>query len=202
MSEYIPSEIKSLLAESLCEKQGSYIIEELFQRFPTTTELIDVTEQELVRIRGIGMGKARQITAMLKLARALCAPVKERYTIRSPRDVFELLEPELRYQQKEHFICLFLNTKNHLIFKEIISIGSLNAAIVHPREVFRAAIKRCSASIICAHSHPSGDPTPSSEDIELTKRLIEAGNIVGIELLDHVIIGGHRFYSLKENGLM
>lgn len=202
MSEYIHSEIKSLLAESLCEKQDSYIIEELFLRFPTTTELIDVTEQELVRIKGIGMGKARQITSLLKLSRALCAPTKERYTIRTPKDVFELLEPEMRYQQREHFICLFLNTKNHLIFKEIISIGSLNAAIVHPREVYRAAIKRCSASIICAHSHPSGDPTPSNEDIGLTKRLADAGNIVGIELLDHVIIGGHQFYSLKENGLM
>lgn len=125
MNEYIPYEFKSLLADSLCEKQGSYIIEELLQRFPTTTEFIDVTEQELVKIKGIGMGKARQITAMLKLARALCTPEKERYTIRSPKDVFELLEPELRYQQKEHFICLFLNTKNQLIFKEIISTGKI-----------------------------------------------------------------------------
>lgn len=115
---------------------------------------------------------------------------------------FDLLEPELRYATKEHFICLFLNTKNRVIFKEIISIGSLNAAIVHPREVFRAAIKRCSASLICAHNHPSGDPNPSPEDVELTKRLARAGEIVGIEVLDHLIIGGNTFVSLKEKGLM
>ncbi|MGO4119089.1 JAB domain-containing protein [Rhizobium ruizarguesonis] len=94
-------------------------------------------------------------------------------------------------------MCLFLNTKNRLICKETVSIGSLNAAIVHPREVFRAAIKRCSASLICAHNHPSGDATPSTEDLILTKRLREAGEIIGIEVLDHVIIGGNRFYSLE-----
>ncbi|MNM59149.1 hypothetical protein D3C81_703940 [compost metagenome] len=93
-----------------------------------------------------------------------------------------------------------MNTKNRVIFKEVISIGSLNAAIVHPREVFRAAIKRCSASLICAHNHPSGDSTPSPEDVNLTKRLVAAGEIIGIEVLDHVIIGGNQFYSLKEHG--
>ncbi|MDU2209876.1 MAG: DNA repair protein RadC [Eubacterium sp.] len=117
-----------------------------------------------------------------------------------PQDVFNLLEPELRFEQKEHFICLFLNSKNCLIFKEIISIGSLNAAIVHPREVFNAAIRRCSASLICAHNHPSGDPEPSQEDIALTKRLKAAGEIIGIDVLDHVIIGNNQFYSLKEHG--
>lgn len=89
-----------------------------------------------------------------------------------------------------------------MIFKEVISIGSLNAAIVHPREVFRAAIKRCSASLICAQNHPSGYSTPSKEDITLTKRLVEAGEIVGIEVLDHIIIDRNNFVSLKEHGLM
>ncbi|RUT39401.1 DNA repair protein RadC [Paenibacillus anaericanus] len=196
------SELRTLLADSLCEKQGSYIIEELFSRFPVTNELMDVTEQELIQIKGIGKGKARQIIALLKLAKSFVVPSNNNTVIRSPSDVFELIEPDVRYLQKEHFICLFLNTKNHLIFKEVISIGSLNSAIVHPREVFRAAIKRCSASIIAVHNHPSGDPQPSSEDIEMTKRLVEAGSIIGIELLDHLIIGGHRFYSLKENSLM
>lgn len=104
--------------------------------------------------------------------------------------------------QKEHFVCLFLNTKNHVIGQETLSMGSLNASIVHPREVFRAAIKCSSASIICAHNHPSGDPTPSPEDISLTARLLQAGEIIGIDVLDHLIIGDSSFVSLKEKGHM
>jgi DNA repair protein RadC len=159
-----------------------------------------ITEQQLISIKGIGVGKARQIRAMLKLAKILTVPSQEQTAFRSPKDVFNHLESDFRFVNKEHFTCLFLNTKNRLIFKEVISVGSLNAAIVHPREVFHAAIKRCSASLICAHNHPSGDPEPSLEDVNLTKRLIAAGEIIGIEVLDHVIIGGNRFYSLKENG--
>ncbi len=95
---------------------------------------------------------------------------------------------------------LFLNVKNQIMHKQTIFIGSLNASIVHPREIFREAVKRSAASIICAHNHPSGIPTPSPEDIEVTKRIQEAGYIIGIELLDHVIIGDHQFISLKEKG--
>ncbi|KAA9003921.1 DNA repair protein RadC [Paenibacillus spiritus] len=196
------NEFRQLVSESLRESNDSYTIQELFQRFPTATELIDVSEQQLVSIKGIGKGKARQITAMLKLAKIFTHPEQSNNAIRSPKDVYNLLEPELRFEQKEHFICLFLNTKNRIIFKEVISIGSLNAAIVHPREVFHAAIRRCSASLICAHNHPSGDPEPSIEDVNLTKRLIAAGEIIGIEVLDHIIICGNRFFSLKEHGLI
>lgn len=195
-------DFRKLISECLRERTDSYPIQQLLNQFPTTAELMDVTEQQLMSIKGIGMGKARQLTALLKLAKNLTIPTYEQTTIRSPKDAFDLLEPELRYATKEHFICLFLNTKNRVIFKEIISIGSLNAAIVHPREVFRAAIKRCSASLICAHNHPSGDPNPSPEDVELTIRLARAGAIVGIEVLDHLIIGGNTFVSLKEKGLM
>lgn len=188
MNNYRNEDLKKLISESLRERQDSYIMQELFQQFPTTIELMEASEQQLVTIKGIGLVKAKQITAMLKLAKALTIPANDPRIIQSPKDVFNLLEPEFRYQTKEHFTCLFLNTKNHLIFREVISIGSLNAAIVHPREVFRAAIKRCSASLICAHNHPSGVSTPSSEDVILTKRLVEAGEIIGIEVLDHVII--------------
>lgn len=160
------------------------------------------TEQELTGIKGIGKAKARQIVSAMQLARTLTIRTTNPYVIRSPKDVWQLLAPEMAYLQKEHFFCLFLNTKNHVIAKETVSIGSLSAAIVHPREVFRAAIKRAAASIICAHNHLSGDPTPSHEDVELTKRLFSAGEIVGIEILDHVVVGHDRFYSLKEHGLM
>jgi DNA repair protein RadC len=165
--------------------------------------LVDMTKDQLTEIKGIGDAKALQIQASIELGRRLArSQMNETVTIRSPENVNDLLREELRYLQKEHFVCLFLNTKNHVIGQETLSMGSLNASIVHPREVFRAAIKRSSAALICVHNHPSGDPTPSPEDIQITHRLVEAGAIIGIEVLDHVIIGDHKFVSLKEQGYM
>ncbi|CAG0940330.1 hypothetical protein BROC_00987 [Candidatus Brocadiaceae bacterium] len=115
-------------------------------------------------------------------------------------DVVHAIKPMIADQNKEFFIALYLNTKNGILKKQIISIGSLSANIVHPREVFRTACMISASSIIVAHNHPSGDPAPSREDIELTKRLSEAGKIIGIELLDHVIIGHDRNYGFKECG--
>ncbi|MCY9658995.1 DNA repair protein RadC [Paenibacillus chondroitinus] len=165
--------------------------------------LVDMSKDQLTQIKGIGDAKALQILAGIELGRRIAkSTFAERITIRSPKDIANLMSEELRYLQKEHFVCLFLNTKNHVLAQETLSMGSLNASIVHPREVFRAAIKRSSASIVCVHNHPSGDPTPSPEDIQLTHRLVEAGTIIGIEVLDHVIIGDQRFISLKEEGFM
>jgi DNA repair protein RadC len=165
--------------------------------------LVDMSKDQLTQIKGIGNAKALQIQASIELGRRLARSThNEAVTIRSPESVANLMREELRYLQKEHFVCLFLNTKNHVIGQETLSMGSLNASIVHPREVFRAAIKRSSASIICVHNHPSGDPTPSPEDIQLTHRLVEAGSIIGIEVLDHIIIGDFKFVSLKEQGYM
>ncbi|MVO99684.1 RadC family protein [Paenibacillus lutrae] len=165
--------------------------------------LVETSREELTRIKGIGDAKALQIMAGIELGRRISRTrMDETTTVRSPFDVFDLLKDELRYLQKEHFVCLFLNTKNHIIGRETLSIGTLNASIVHPREVFRAAIQRSSASIVCVHNHPSGDPTPSPQDIELTHRLIEAGGIIGIDVLDHVVIGDDRYVSLKEQGHM
>ncbi|PZE19970.1 RadC family protein [Paenibacillus xerothermodurans] len=165
--------------------------------------LVDMSLQQLTEIRGIGQAKGLQIQAGIELGRRLArTAMQETVTIRSPKDAADLMMEELRYLQKEHFVCLFLNTKNHVIGQETLSMGSLNASIVHPREVFRAAIKRSSASIICVHNHPSGDPTPSSEDVQITQRLVSAGDIVGIDVLDHIVIGDQTFVSLKEQGLM
>ena len=131
--------------------------------------LVDMSKDQLTQIKGIGDAKALQILAGIELGRRLAkSSYEERVTIRSPKDIANLMSEDLRYLQKEHFVCLFLNTKNHVLAQETLSMGSLNASIVHPREVFRAAIKRSSASIICVHNHPSGDPTPSPEDIQLT----------------------------------
>ncbi|WP_010279058.1 RadC family protein, partial [Paenibacillus senegalensis] len=122
--------------------------------------------------------------------------------IRSPEDAAKLVMPELRYLKREHFICLFLDTKNKVIRKETISIGSLNASIVHPREVYREAIRYASAAILAFHNHPSTDPSPSPEDVQISKRLMEAGEILGVSFLDHIIIGGNSYVSLKEQGLL
>lgn len=165
--------------------------------------LVEMNIDQLTALKGIGQAKALQVQACIELGKRLVRTSQpDKVTIHSPQDVADLMMEELRYLQKEHFVCLFLNTKNHVIGQETLSIGSLNASIVHPREVFLAAIKRSSASIICVHNHPSGDPTPSPEDIQITRRLVEAGEIVGIEVLDHVIIGDLTSISLKERGYL
>ncbi len=117
-------------------------------------------------------------------------------------DVVNAVKPMIADANKEFFLALYLNTKNGIIKQEVISVGSLNANIVHPREVFRTVCMVSASSIIVAHNHPSGDPTPSREDIEITKKLAEAGKMMGIELLDHVIIGHDRNYGFKESGML
>lgn len=163
--------------------------------------LLDVSVNELTQVKGIGPAKAVQLMAGMELGRRLAGEkAVQQPSLSSPQAVADLMMEEMRYLSNEHFVCLFLNTKNRLIARQTIFVGSLNASIVHPREIFKEAIRRSSASIICLHNHPSGDPTPSREDIEVTRRLVKSGEIVGIEVLDHVIIGDGRFISLKESG--
>jgi DNA repair protein RadC len=126
----------------------------------------------------------------------------ERKAIRSPKDAADWVMEEMRHLKQEHFVCLFLNTKNYVLEKERIFVGTLNSSVVHPREVFRQAIRRSDASVICFHNHPSGDPSPSVEDIQVTERLFRVGRIVGIELIDHIVIGDGVFFSMRENGYL
>lgn len=175
----------------------------LLSRVGNLRKMLDVSLEELMAIKGIGMAKAIQLLAAVELGRRVAKTTpEERWTIRSPEDVAELMMEELRYLTQEHFVCLFLNTKNQVIGRNTIFIGSLNSSIVHPREVFKDAIRRSSAAIICLHNHPSGDPTPSKEDIDVTKRLIEGGRILGIDVLDHIVIGDGKFCSLKNKGFI
>lgn len=192
---------KMLLATTIREKDNSYIVSEIFTRFPSIQELLDVTEEELLSIKGIGRVKAQQIIAALKLARLNPSTAEERYAIRSPQDAYEYLK-DMQYLKREEFVCLGLNTKNEIMFRQTIFTGSLNASIVHPRETFLPLIKRCCASAIVAHNHPSGNPEPSREDIEVTKRLVEVGKVVGIDVLDHLVIGAEKYVSLKEKGYL
>ncbi|AFH65042.1 hypothetical protein B2K_30790 [Paenibacillus mucilaginosus K02] len=192
-----------LLRTGTYQESAVHVAQRLLRESGGLRSLSDMSLEQMTSIKGIGSAKALQIRAGIELGRRMArSGLNETVTIRSPQDAANLLMEDLRYLQKEHFVCLFLNTKNHVIGRETLSMGSLNASIVHPREVFRSAIKRSSASIVCAHNHPSGDPTPSPEDIALTRRLAEAGEIVGIEVLDHLVIGDQRFVSLKELGYM
>lgn len=146
---------KLLLATTIHEKEDSYVVNEIFSRFPSVQELLEVTEEELLSIKGIGKVKAQQIIAALKLARMNPSPIEERYTIRSPQDAYNYLK-DMQYLTQEHFVVLGLNTKNQILFRETVFIGSLNSSIVHPREVFKNLIKRSCASAIVCHNHPSG----------------------------------------------
>ncbi len=164
-------------------------------------QLSAINHAQLMKIHGIKESKAAQIAACFEIARRLESfSEDERPKINSPEDVYRRIYPKMREQKKECFIELCLDTKNQIIKEETISIGTLNANIVHPREVFRTALAESAAHIIVAHNHPSGDPAPSREDIEITRKLKEAGNIIGIAVLDHIIIGDGRHFSMKEAG--
>ncbi|WP_394174010.1 RadC family protein [Guptibacillus hwajinpoensis] len=182
------STLVGLLASTLREQTNSYVIQELSTRFTSLQELMEATEAELMTIPGIGPSKAKSIVSAFSLAKALSSPPVNRYAIRSPEDVYHYVKGEMMHLTQEHFVVLGLNTKNEVIFKDAIFIGSLNASIVHPREVFKPLIKRSCASGIVLHNHPSGNPEPSREDIEVTRRLVEAGRIIGIDILDHIIV--------------
>lgn len=164
--------------------------------------LCSCTAQELSSINGIGIAKASQLKAAIELGKRLSGTAgRSEMTVKTPEDAADILMEEMRYLKKEHMKLLLLNVKCGLISIEDVSVGSLNSSIVHPREIFIPAIKKSSASIILAHNHPSGDPTPSQEDINVTRRVSEAGKIIGIELVDHVIIGDGKFVSLRGKGL-
>ena len=173
----------------------------IIQYFEGLRLLKDASIEELTSLNGVGTAKAVQLIAAMELGRRVSRlQLEERYTIRSPEDGANYVMEDMRFLSQEHFVCLYLNTKNQVLHRQTVFVGSLNASIVHPREVFREAFRRSAASLICFHNHPSGDPTPSKEDIEVTKRLAECGKMLGIDMLDHIIIGDQKFISLKEKG--
>ncbi|MEG0306845.1 MAG: DNA repair protein RadC [Clostridium sp.] len=158
---------------------------------------------ELKVVKGIGEAKATQILALVELStRFNSFKSGEEYKVTSPKDAAFYMMGQMKSLKKEYFKLIMLNTKNVIISVKDISIGNLNSSIVHPREVFIEAIKQSSASVILCHNHPSGDPTPSNEDILITKRLKECGTMLGIEVLDHLIIGNEVYVSLKEKGIV
>ncbi len=163
-----------------------------------------LTAEDLVQLPGVGPAGAARLLVCLEMSRRASgwSPAR-RPTVSTPEDVISLCATQLRGLDREHFWALALNTKNQLLRVVEVSVGSLNASIVHPRELFKEAVKLSAASIVVVHNHPSGDPTPSGADIQLTRRLVRAGEVLGIELVDHVVIGdGGAHVSLREMGAL
>lgn len=166
------------------------------------TGLARASFAELRAERGLGNAKTAQLKAALELGRRmLLAAPEDRLVVRSPSDVAQLLMAEMSHLDQENFRVLYLDTRNHLLGSETVYVGSLNASHIRVAEVFRDAVKRNCAAVIVAHNHPSGDPSPSPEDVEVTRQLIAAGSLLSIEVLDHLVIGQRRFVSLRERGL-
>lgn len=165
----------------------------------------ELSEMSLVEMEQVGLTKNQSLvlySSMLMIKRYIVEKRETGKIIRSPEDAAEYLMEDMRNLNQEHFAVLFLNTKNEVIKRKIIFVGTLNSSLVHPREIFREAVKCSCASIIAGHNHPSGSSVHSMEDVHVTRRLAEAGKLMGIELLDHIVVGDKEFVSLKEKGYL
>lgn len=178
----------------------------LLSRFGSLKNIAEASLEQLCEIKGIAFAKSTQLKAAFELSRRMEGSTDAAETgkviIKTPEDVVEQVKNRLKGKKKEHFLTLLLDTRNQLIKVAPISIGSLDASIVHPREVFKEALSASAASVIFVHNHPSGDPQPSQDDIDLTKRLVEAGKIMGIEVLDHIIACDQKHLSMKGRNLI
>ena len=178
--------------------------QKLLSRFGNLKGIANASVEELSEIKGVGLAKAAQIKAALELSKRLEGDAGERQKpmVKSPEDVLKIVKSQLKGKRKEHFLVLCLDTRNRLINCKPVSMGSLDTSIVHPREVFKEAVSSSAASVIFVHNHPSGDPEPSKEDVELTKRLVKAGEIIGIDVLDHIVVCDRSCLSLKAKNLL
>jgi len=179
------------------------IAQNLLSHFGTLEKLFNASIEELQKVEGIGFAKACRLKAAFKLGERLLSQKQFlRQKIQSPQDVFKLLRFEIGNKKKEHFKILSLDSRNRIISIDDISVGTLNSALVHPREVFFPAIQNLANSIILVHNHPSGDPSPSKNDILVTKKLLSASKILGIPIVDHIILTKDSYLSFKDKGLI
>lgn len=185
------------------EKNVIELSKEILDTF-SYEDLADIEVAELTHINGIKNAKACSIVASLRLGKRIAQKVMEREIIKIEKseDIYNYLKNELANKKNEYFYAILLNTKNVIISKEVISKGTLDASLVHPREAFKAAIKKSAKSIIFVHNHPSGDVNPSKHDFLTTRNLVDAGNILDIKVLDHIIIGDNDYYSFKKENLI
>ncbi|ODS31332.1 MAG: DNA repair protein RadC [Candidatus Scalindua rubra] len=174
----------------------------LLTSFGNVKNISQASLEELSAIKGIGTAKATQLKAAFELARRNEEITEEQISLKSHQDVIKLVKQRLKDKKKEHFLILCLDTRSNLIKISNISTGTLDTNLVHPREVFKEAIQSLSSSIILAHNHPSGDPEPSDADIDITKRILKTGKVIGIDVLDHIIIANNKSLSFKEKGII
>jgi len=194
--------LQLILGRGIAGESVAVTAQKLLIQFGSLQKLAEASIEELSSIKGIGLAKAAQIKAVFEIGRRLSTqtlPYKSK-ELTDPEKVYKLLRNKLKDYQKEHFYIISLNSRNAAVAE--ISVGTLNASIVHPREVFAEAIKSKAASVIFVHNHPSDDPEPSEDDLLITKKLVESGKILGIEVTDHIIIAKSRFLSFKEQGLI
>ncbi|MCX7766633.1 MAG: DNA repair protein RadC [Candidatus Sumerlaeia bacterium] len=192
-----------ILRTGTAEIPATELGKRLLSHFETLENIYAASIKELCEVPGIGKIKAIEIKAALELGKRLTTSEGPNLgVVSSSKDVFHLYQGQLAQKKQEIFLVLLLDTKNR-IFKQVeVSLGSLNASLVHPREVFKQAIRESAASVIFVHNHPSGDPKPSHDDISLTHRLYETGEIIGIKVLDHLIIAGNKYFSFADNNLL
>ena len=165
--------------------------------------IMNISPQEIASVHGVGLAKAATIVAAVELGRRLSTRAAQKLEkIEGPEDVARYASPLLRFEQKEHFLVMLLDVRNRVLAMPTISIGSLTASVAHPREIFREAIRYSAANMILIHNHPSGDPAPSREDIELTRKVQQAGQLLDIRLLDHIVVAESGFCSMRASGLL
>ena len=192
-----------VIGRGIPKKSVMSIAQELLVRFGNVRAISHATIEELSQIKGIGLAKAAQIKACFELGkREELEPELKFFNIKDPESVVKAIRASIKDKAKEHFKLILLNPRNKIIGISTISIGTLNASLVHPREVFKDAIVHSAASVVLAHNHPSGDPDPSEDDLKITKKLVDSGKILGIEVLDHIIIAKNDFCSFKERRLI
>ena len=191
-----------ILGRGIAGESVMVTTQRLLSTFGNIKAISEASLEELSEVRGIGLAKAAQIKAAFELAKRSDEAIEEKILIKSSEDVAKLVRPKLKDKKKEYFLILSLDSRNNLIKTSEISTGGLNANIVHPREIFKEAIQSLANSVVLIHNHPSGDATPSKDDIEITKQLMDAGEMIGITILDHIVIGNQDYKSMKDKELL
>jgi len=198
------AELLALVLGTVRRRSSGSIAQELVEHYGGLERIAGAALEELMDFSGIGRAGAMRLKASFELGRRWIVSRSEKSVknVRSPEDVASLMIPEMKGLDREYFKAILLNTKNGVLRIVTVAVGSLNAALVHPREIFKAAVAASAAGIIIVHNHPTGNPEPSREDTDLTKRFARCGELIGIDLVDHIIVGDDSFVSMRERGLV